>query len=212
MNTLFTDVGVAQAIFHRRSVRHFSSQEVDRETVRQLLWAAVQAPSAMNRQPWAFAVFHGRKRLSTYSERAKRYLIATYPTSFELHPRSQLYEDPNYDVFHGAGTLIVIYADHGLLHPNEDCCLAAANLMLAAHGVGLGTCPIGFVRGWLDLFETKRELGVPEHYAAVFPLVLGYPEGITPPTSRKEPNIVCWKWDEPESEPAGSIKASKKNR
>jgi nitroreductase len=61
--------------------------------------------------------------------------------------------------------------------------------------MGLGTCPIGFARPWLDRWEIKRELGVPEHYAAVFPLVVGYPAGPTPSPSREEPEIVSWRWD-----------------
>ena len=70
----------------------------------------MQAPSAMNQQPWAFAVLHGDKRLREYSARAKLHLVATYPATFELHSRSELYENPTYDLFHGAGTLIVIIA------------------------------------------------------------------------------------------------------
>jgi hypothetical protein len=134
---LQTDVGLTDAIFHRRAVRHYGAREVDAETVQKLLLAAVQAPSAMNQQPWVFAVFHGRKRLLDYSERAKRHLVSTFPTTFELHSRSELYEDSSYDLFHGASTLIVIYATAGRLNPNEDCCLAAENLMLAAYGMGL---------------------------------------------------------------------------
>ena len=189
------DIGIAEAIFHRRAVRRYSDRDLDRETVEKLLVAAVQAPSAMNQQPWVFGVFHGRKRLLDYSERAKAYLVETYPTSFELHSRSELYENPAYDIFHGANTLIVIYATHGRLHPNEDCCLAAENLMLAAYGMGLGSCPIGYARPWLDLLETKRELNVPEHYSAVFPVVVGYPAEIPDPTPREEPNVVSWRWD-----------------
>lgn len=196
MNPTFQpDMGLMEAIFHRRAVRRYSDRELDADTVQQLLTAAVQAPSALNLQPWVFAVFHGRLLLRDYSERAKRHLVATYPTRFELNSRSALYEDPGYDLFHGADTLVVIYAAAGQLHPNEDCCLAAENLMLAAYALGLGTCPIGFARPWLDLPETKRELGVPEHYRAVFPVVVGYPAGPVEPTSRDAPNVVSWKWE-----------------
>lgn len=194
---LETDVGLMDAIFHRRAVRVYSPRPVERELVDKLLLAAVQAPSAMNQQPWGFAVFHGQKRLREYSERAKLHLVATYPVTWEMNSRSELYENPSYDLFHGANTLIVIYAMSGRLQPNEDCCLAAENLMLAAYGLGLGTCPIGFARPWFDLMETKRELDVPEHYHAVFPVVVGYPAGLTVGPERDEPNVIGWKWDEP---------------
>lgn len=196
MNTeLPNEMGLTEAIFHRRAVRSYSDRTVDAATVRKLLAAAVQAPSAMNLQPWAFAVLHGRRLLRDYAERAKLHLVATYPTMFELHSRAELYTNPEYDLFHRADTLIVIYATAGRLNPNEDCCLAAENLMLAAHGLGLGTCPIGYARPWLNLVEIKRELGVPEQYTAVFPLVVGYPAGPTEPTPRDEPNLVSWKWE-----------------
>lgn len=32
----------------------------------------------------------------------------------------------------------------------EDCCLAAEKLMLAACSMGLGSCPTGFARPWLN--------------------------------------------------------------
>jgi nitroreductase len=200
------EVGIADAIFHRRSIRKYSAREVEREKVRKLLVAAVQAPSAMNQQPWVFGVFHGCHRLRDYSERAKQHLVATYPPTFELHSRSELYERASYDLFHRANTLIVIYATRGRLHPNEDCCLAAENLMLAAYGMGLGTCPIGYARPWLDLPATKRELEVPEELSAVFPVVVGYPAALPGPTPRDEPNVVSWKWDE-EQRPQESVAA-----
>ena len=194
---LDVDVALMDAIFHRRAVRSYDSRPVEKATVDSLLLAAVQAPSAMNQQPWGFAVFHGRKRLRDYSERAKLHLLATYPTTWDVRSRSELYDNPSYDLFHGANTLIVIYAVSGRLNPAEDCCLAAENLMLAAYGLGLGTCPIGFARPWFDLVETKRELDVPEHYTAVFPVVVGYPAGFTSASGRDEPNVISWKWDEP---------------
>jgi nitroreductase len=189
------DVAVLDAIFQRRSVRKYSSRPVEKDVIDQLLAAAVQAPSAMNQQPWAFGVFHGHERLRYYSERAKQHLVATYPASFELHSRTEKYENPSYDLFHGADTLIVVYAKMGRLNPNEDCCLAAQNLMLAAHAFGLGTCAVGFARPWFDLADTKRELDVPEHYSAVFPMAVGYPAGATAPPPRDEPHVVSWKWD-----------------
>src|SRR4051812_18378031 len=98
---------LVDAIFHRRAVRHYTGRDVDSTTVEQLLLAAVQAPSALNQQPWVFGVFQGRKRLRDYSERAKRHLVATYPATFEVHLRSELYESEGFDLFHGANTLIV---------------------------------------------------------------------------------------------------------
>jgi nitroreductase len=183
---------VLEAIYHRRAVRDFTEAEVHPDLVADLLRAAVQAPSAENRQPWAFAVIRGRERLQPYSERAKSYLLAILPQSLSLHQRTDDLAGESYQLFHGAGTLIVIYARPMPHHPAEDCCLAAQNLMLAAHAAGLGTCPVGFVRPWLNLPEIKRELMVPPHYEAVMPIVAGWPAGTPPAPSREEPDVIRW--------------------
>jgi len=181
-----------EAIYQRRAVRNFTDQPVARETILALLQAAVQAPSAINQQPWAFAVIGGKTRLDGYSERAKQHLFAVLPQSLSLHRRSDQLEDPAYNVFHHAGTLIVILAKPAPYAANEDCCLAAQNLMLAAHGMGLGSCPIGFVRPWLDQPDIKRELDIPSDYSVIMPLVIGWPAGKTEPVPRVEPEIAVW--------------------
>ncbi|MGE5261234.1 MAG: nitroreductase family protein, partial [Actinomycetota bacterium] len=43
-----------QAIYGRRSVREYSGEPVDDAALRKLIDAAVQAPSAINKQPWSF--------------------------------------------------------------------------------------------------------------------------------------------------------------
>jgi nitroreductase len=184
---------IFEAINQRRAVRRYREREVEASAIHMLLHAAIQAPSTLNQQPWAFGVYHGRNRLRDYSERAKRYLMATFPSTMEPRSRTaELYSHSEHNVFHGAGTLIVIYATPGKLCPAEECYLAAQNILLAACGLGLATCPVGFVRQWLNLPETKRELGVPDHYSAVFPLVVGYAEGETETMPRREPEIVSW--------------------
>jgi nitroreductase len=139
----------------------FTTDAVPSEVIDNLVSAAVQAPSAMNLQPWAFLTIVGRVTLSQYSERAKRHLLETMtPDSPIFHYRDRLSE-PAFDIFYGASVLVVIAATSDAAQSAEDCCLAAQNLMLAAHGMGLGTCCICFARPWLNLAETKAELGIP---------------------------------------------------
>src|SRR5438552_67969 len=59
------------AIYTRRSVRSYTSQPIDPSTVRALLDAAVQAPTAMLEQPWAFVVVQDPGVLRRLSDRAK---------------------------------------------------------------------------------------------------------------------------------------------
>jgi nitroreductase len=45
-----------EAIYSRRAVRAFTDEPVDEATLRRLIDAAIQAPSAVNQQPWTFTV------------------------------------------------------------------------------------------------------------------------------------------------------------
>ena len=73
----------------------------------------------------------------------------------------------------------------------EDCCLAAENLMLAARDEGLGTCCIGLARPWLNLRSTKDELGLPEQYEVVVPIVPGHPKA-WPESHGRQPAEIHW--------------------
>src|SRR4051794_3132285 len=48
----------------RRSVRRFQERPVDRETITQLLEAAIAAPSASNKQPWRFLVVESKETVA----------------------------------------------------------------------------------------------------------------------------------------------------
>ncbi|MBL9214995.1 MAG: nitroreductase [Opitutaceae bacterium] len=191
---------VLTAIYQRRSIRHFTDAPVPASLVHELIRAATQAPSAVNQQPWVFGVIRGRRRLDGYSERAKAHLLAILPQALSLHRRADTLASHEYNVFHHAGTLVFIAARPAPHHPEEDCCLAAQNLMLAAHALGLGTCPIGFARPWLNLPAVKAELGIPGSCHVVMPLAVGWPAGQSAPVPREPPEIVCWQED---ARPAG---------
>jgi nitroreductase len=179
-----------EAIFSRRAVRAYTPQKVDRETVLDLIRCAVQAPSAMNAQPWAFVVVEGVSRLRHYSERSKAHLLENLSTGDPLNDLRSVLLDPEMNIFYDAEMLVIICAkDHGS-QAAEDCCLAAQNLMLMAHALGLGTCPIGLARPWLNKEGVKQELGIPANYAPVFPLIVGHPSASPPAIDRHEPKII----------------------
>ncbi|GAI04209.1 unnamed protein product, partial [marine sediment metagenome] len=53
-----------EAIFTRRSIRKYTKQPVSDEVLRELLEAAMYAPSGGNQQPWCFVVINDRKILN----------------------------------------------------------------------------------------------------------------------------------------------------
>lgn len=183
---------VMEAIYQRRAVRAYTDQPVDKATVEALIKAATHAPSSMNEQPWAFMVIQNASQLAQWSERIKAYVLKRLKPDSPLAKYRDMISNPDYHVFHRAGTLIILCARPDAHNGEEDCSLAAQNLMLAAHAMGLGTCPIGFARPWLNQARIKRSLNIPEGYTAVFPIVVGYPSGETSPVERRAPEILFW--------------------
>lgn len=183
---------VMEATYQRRSVRAYTGQPVDKAAVEALIKAATHAPSSMNEQPWAFAVIQEPRKLASWSGRIKAHMLKRLKPDSPMAKYRGMLSSPDYGVFHRAGTLIIICAKPGTHNGVEDCSLAAQNLMLAACSTGLGTCPIGFARPWLSQARIKRSLGIPDGYVPVFPVVLGYPSGETPPVPRRAPEILLW--------------------
>jgi nitroreductase len=65
--------------------------------------------------------------------------------------------------------------------------------MLAATALGLATCPIGFALAALNDREVKAELGIRSDLTPIAPIIVGVAAALTPPTTRREPQILSWK-------------------
>ncbi len=185
-------MNLMEAIYARRSVRSYAATTVDRRTIEQLLQAAVQAPSAMNLQPWAFGVIQGTEKLQAYSEQAKSHLLSKREQFPWLSGYLPMLENPDYHLFYGAPALVIIYAKPTGPQPQGDCCLAAENIMLAACDMGLATCWIGFANLYFNEDAVKSTLGVPADFKAVAQLIVGYAQGDIPAVEKNPPEILFW--------------------
>lgn len=131
-------MNVIEAIHARRAVRAYSSRTVDEATVRSLLLAAVHAPTAMNEQSWVFAVVQNREQLARLSDRAKAMLLDQASPDSKTRQYNSRLQDPEFNIFYDASTLVVIGSRQRGTYTDADCWLAAENLMLAACDAGLG--------------------------------------------------------------------------
>ncbi|KQU92421.1 hypothetical protein ASD12_05840 [Mesorhizobium sp. Root102] len=176
-----------EALRTRRAVREFTGVPVEEDVIEELIGAAILAPSAVNLQPWGFAVVQGVERLHGLSAEAKHHVQAHLPPGSPLAIHAA---DPAFAIFHGAAALVVICAINDESQSSEDCCLAGENFMLAAHARGLGTCWIGLSRPWLNDPAVKAKLGIPARWHAVAPIILGHRGTLPPPTPRGKARIV----------------------
>lgn len=145
----------------RRSIRHFSPDEVPTSLLDSVLESCRLAPSARNTQPCAFAVVRDP----------------------DLRARLALLRGDSSAPIAQAPVAIAISSDPAISpRPVEDGCIATYHLLLAAWAHGLGSCWIG----GLDRLEAKEFLGIPQgHYlATVTPI--GFPAE-SPPVRERRP-------------------------
>ena len=179
------------AIHGRRAVRDYTPEEVGEDMLRGVIDAAIQAPSSMNRQPWSFAIVNNRTVLEHCSKEAKKLALATMHANAHLASVRDRLASPDFNIFYNAPALVVIAATERDSMARQDCCLAAGNLMLAAHGYGLGTCWIGFAEAWLNEPEGRSVLMLPASQVPVAPIIIGHPRGGNPVApARRQPHIT----------------------
>lgn len=178
-----------QAIYTRRSVREFSPEPLDQDVLRDLIDAAVQAPSAVNQQPWSFCVVRDKALLAHISREAKAHMLRVSAAGLLSHHFQEILNDPSFDIFYHAPALVLISSVAQSPWAIENCSLAAENLMLAACAGGLGTCWIGFAQAWLGTSEGKAALELPSSYVPVAPIIVGHPKSLPPAVPRREPEI-----------------------
>ena len=185
-------MNLLEAIHTRRAVRAYTAERVEESVLREVLSAAVYAPSAMNAQPWLFAVVQDVRQLKRYSDRAKEMAIARTPADPKSRHYAARMRSEQFNVFYDATTLVAIGSAERGTYTDADCWLAASNFMLAACNAGLGTCPIGFAVPVLNTPEAKAELMFPHAGAVVAPIIVGYPSAEPAPVPRAQARIVSW--------------------
>ena len=143
-------------IITRRSIRKYEARQIEPATREKLLTAAMQAPSAVNKQPWHFVVIDDSAILKRIPD---------------VHRHARMAAD--------APLAVLVCGDENLVHTRgylpQDCAAATENLLLAAHALGLGGVWCG-VYSQPEREQGFRELlGVPEHIVPFALVALGYP-------------------------------------
>lgn len=144
-----------EVILSRKSVRKFQAKPVSEQDIKEMLQAAMQAPSAGNEQAWQFVVLQG--------ETLQKYLAI------------------NNNVPKGAPIGILVCCDLKAQkyegYAVQDCAAATQNILLAAHAKGLGSV-------WTAVFpnnapEVSKLLNLPEQIVPFAFMPIGYPDGKT---------------------------------
>ncbi len=167
-----------KSLYERRSIRKYTNKIIDKEIIENVIRAGMYAPSAVNKQPWHFVVFKDKDTIRKIKE---------------VHPSSGMLDQ--------ASTGILICFDTNLQHDEGfgpiDCSAATQNMLLAAHGYGLGACWIGIYPRPERVKVLGNVFNLPEHVVPFAVISLGYPNEKKEKPERFKPERIHYEsWNE----------------
>ena len=205
---------LVQLMASRRSCRNFTDQPVERALLEDLTKIAITAPSGTNSQSWTFTILPRRKAVQEFAEcvasfferlntTAEKTLLRTFlkligKGELDAYYRGYyrkikeaikewhgLGKDP---LFHGSTAAILVGSKPGASCPAEDALLATQNILLAAHGMGLGSCLIGYAVAAMKKDRSiQRSIGIPAEEEIHAVIALGYTDEVYQrPAGRKK--------------------------
>jgi len=189
-----------EAIKNRRSIRRYKSDPVDDKKIEAILEAGHWAPSWANTQCWRFIVVRDPKIKAKLTD-----------TLMKIKLPDREVPNPGAMAMNTVPAVIVVCAEIGKAGGKPgpggggveyvtdkgdwfmfDTALAVQNMVLAAHGLGLGTV----IMGAFDAVQAEKALGVPKGYRVVVMFPVGVPdqEGKAPPRKELSEIVVKDKW------------------
>ena len=173
-----------EVVKKRRSVHHFTAEDIADEDLDYVLEVSRWAPSAGNSQPWRFIIVRKPENIHKIWESATgmQFPISS-KRSIPITPQNFIKKAP---------VIIVVCTDptaykgrqssvNSSLYCIQDSAIATMNLLLAACDRGLGAC-------WVGMFREKKlreALSIPPHIKPVAIIPLGHTKSKEKPRPRK---------------------------
>ncbi len=177
-----SDNQALECILTRTSVRQYDeNRTISRDTIETLLRAAMAAPTAVNKQPWAFVAIDNRQDLDS--------LAAVLPYA------RMLAKAPLAIVTCGDMSKIIDGETPDKGFWIQDVSAATENLLLAAHALGLGAVWTGVYPDADRVKAVQQRLGMPDSIIPLAVVPVGYPAGPqTPKDKWKTENVHFNRW------------------
>ena len=173
---------VIQTIMSRRSIRKYLDKPVEHEKLALIAKCGINAPNAINEQPWAVRVVENPDFIKGTTE------------IFKKENPEQVKRDPNFkNMYRNAPNIIVVASPKGNSWGLLNAGLMGENMMLAAKSLGLGTCCLGSPIRFLQDNEACKpylaKLNLPKDYEICYILAVGYPDEAPEAKPRDESKI-----------------------
>ena len=171
---------VVETIMTRRSIRQYKPEAVEREKMQTIVECGINAPNAMNRQPWEVRVVDNPGYINGVTELYKK-------------ANPQAAADSTFrNMFRNAPTVVFIGHDTKSESSPFDCGLLAENMMLSAWSMGIGSCCLGSPARFMmspEAAEYLKKLNFSEGYELLYCIGFGYPDE-TPAAKPRETSKI----------------------
>lgn len=158
-------------IYARRSIRKFKDTPVDRSLLEEVIKAGMNAPSAMDQQPWQFVIMEDR---------------SVHPRILKVHPNAKpLTEAP-------VGLLVCGDLSREITEGywSIDCAAATENMLLKIAELGLGGCWLGIYPREHRVEELSEIIGAPDYIVPFALIAVGYPDEVKEAKDIYEPERI----------------------
>ena len=165
-----------EAIKTRRSIRQYKKEMISNDILKELLEAGMSGPTGGNNKPWQFIVIDDPEILGE---------IPNVHSGALFTPNAPLAVLVCGDLEKYPG-LMGKFLDVWVI----DCSIAAQNILLAAHGKGLGAVWTGVYPMEERVNGLKALLELPENIIPLVLIVIGYPAEQLPVEDRYDESRV----------------------
>lgn len=179
----------------RHSIRKYTGRQISRQDMEKILEAGSYAPNAGGAQRSMMVGIRNRELTDKIGRmNVARFDRTNLAGSYVSSEQPSVIDDATIrNGFYGAPAVIAIFGqDHFLFREGDAFCIAE-NMVLQATELGIASCIVS--RG-AETFASRegqsllREWKVPENYAAICFVILGYIDGEPPKRKPRKPGRV----------------------
>ncbi|MFX1392403.1 MAG: nitroreductase family protein [Promethearchaeota archaeon] len=202
----------------RRSRRQFKETQVKKELIEKILDSAGRySATGHNEENVHFIVVQNREILKELSDKCTKQvknLVEKFQDPQGRESLKSVFSDelmrkvegviPSFkrsliriakgqEVWHWDAEIIIIHSPKDSISLIENCTLAAGQIMLASESLGLGTCSLGYITAFFNIYRSVAKIvKIPIKHVVGYTLAIGYPKAHYYRIPARKPLKVKW--------------------
>lgn len=182
-------------LYARRSVRKYKDKKIGEEMLKNIVSASCAYPSATNQKCICVTAIEDEELLKEIRQdviesvkrkfrlldnkyinmAAKKVLGSFYKKAMRYKKLFEGMDEEHDELTFSAPCLVFVHGNKKKICIDEDAHYVAYNMVLCAMEQGIGSCFMGFIRGFMSK-KMKSRLGIPDEHKIYSAFILGYPD------------------------------------